>query len=167
MRATPVLLLTLLSMAALPGSGQEKTAGAEPGVYRVEFNIHDAAEKTGHRYTMIIAANGEGDIRAGARVPYGTGPSQISFADIGTNVHCGVTDVNGHVRLKAALSISSVAHPVSLEPAPNSPAPPTIGEVKVDVNSLVPLGKPTTVASIDDPTTFHHFDVEATVTKVE
>jgi len=51
MRTSAVLFLSTLLIPTLPLSGQEK-GGADSGVYKVEFNIHDgsdAAAKAGRR----------------------------------------------------------------------------------------------------------------------
>jgi hypothetical protein len=49
----------------------------------------------------------------------------------------------------------------------NAPAPlnPTISQLKINVNAIVNPGKPTIVASIDDPATMRKVDVELTVTR--
>jgi hypothetical protein len=43
---------------------------------------------------------------------------------------------------------------------------PTISQIKVAISNAIPIGKPTIVASFDDPVTTRKFDVEALVTKV-
>jgi hypothetical protein len=45
-------------------------------------------------------------------------------------------------------------------------ANPIIGQLKINVDTLLNSGRPTVVASIDDPMTLRKFDVEATVTRV-
>jgi len=55
MRTKAVLFLTTLLIPALPVIGQEK--GADSGVYKVEFNIHDgsdAAAKTGRSKGALV-----------------------------------------------------------------------------------------------------------------
>ena len=182
MRTNAVLFLTTLLITTIPVSGQEKGGGADSGVYRVEFNIHDgsdAAAKTGRRYTIMIEANDRGVFRVGQKVPYATGTfqpgvgstganplvaTQFNYADIGVNIDCRINEFNGKVRVKATLDLSTVVqHDKSTAPVPPMPI---IGQLRVEVNALVNPGKPTMVASVDDPVTLRKFDVEATVTKV-
>jgi hypothetical protein len=178
MRASAILFLSTLLIPTLPVSGQEKGGGADSGVYKVEFNIHDgsdAAAKTGRRYIIMIEANDKGIFRVGQKVPYATGTfqpgatgvtplTQFNYAEIGVNIDCRINEFNGKVRVKATLDLSTVVqHDKSNAQIPPMPI---IGQLRVEVNALVNPGKPTLVASVDDPVTLRKFDVEATVTKV-
>ena len=179
MRTKAVLFLTTLLIPALPVIGQEK--GADSGVYRVEFNIHDgsdAAAKTGRRYTIMIEGNEKGVFRVGQKVPYATGSfqpgvgsgvtplvsTQFNYAEVGVNIDCRIIEFNGKVRVKATLDLSTVVQ--HEKTAPQVPPMPIIGQLRIEVNALVNPGKPTLVASVDDPVTLRKFDVEATVTKL-
>ncbi|SRR5260370_14297218 len=183
MRTKAVLFLTTLLIPTLPVSGQEKGGATDSGVYRVEFNIHDGndpAAKTGRRYMIMIEANDKGVFRVGQKVPYATGTfqpgvgsagvsplvsTQFNYADIGVNIDCRISEINGKIRVKATLDLSTILqHDKST--APPTPPMPIIGQIRVDVNAVVNPGKPTMVASIDDPVTLRKFDVEATVTKI-
>jgi hypothetical protein len=42
---------------------------------------------------------------------------------------------------------------------------PTIGQTKLELDATLELGKPTTVASIDDPVNARRLQVEVTITK--
>jgi hypothetical protein len=177
MRNRAVLFLATLLIPTLPVGGQEK-GGTDSGVYRVEFNIHDgsdAAARTGRRYTIMIEANDKGIFRVGQKVPYATGSfqpgvsgvtplTQFNYAEIGVNIDCRINEVNGKVRVKATLDLSTVVQ----QDKNTAPMPPNpiIGQLRIEVNALVNPGKPTMVASVDDPVTLRKFDVEATVTKV-
>jgi hypothetical protein len=180
MRSSAVLFLTTLLIPALPAIGQEKAA--DSGIYKVEFNIHDgsdAAAKTGRRYTIMIEGNEKGVFRVGQKVPYATGSfqpgvgstgvtplvsTQFNYAEVGVNIDCRINEFNGKVRVKAILDLSTVVqHDKSIGQVPPMPI---IGQLRIEVNALVNPGKPTLVASVDDPVTLRKFDVEATVTKV-
>jgi hypothetical protein len=174
MRTSAVLFLaTLLMPAAI--RGQEK--GADLAVYRVEFNIHDGS--TSRRYVMMIEGNDKGVMKLGQKVPYATGSfhptsatdgasplvaTQFNYAEVGVNIDCRLNELNGKVQMKASLEISTVLpHDKSTQQIIPSP---TIGQLRMDVNGVLNLGKPTMVASIDDPVTLRKFDVETTVTKM-
>lgn len=178
MRTSAALLVTALFIPAVPACAQEKSAAAND-VYKVEFLIHDesdAASKAGRRYTILVEGNERGQFRVGQKVPYITGSfqpgasvnpmvaTQYNYADVGVNIDCRVNELDGRIRLRSSLELSSILpRDKNASPAPPSPS---IGQLKVDVNALVDPGKPTVVASIDDPVTSRHFDVAATVTKV-
>jgi len=171
MRSSALFLLTTLCLCA-----QDKPA--DMTVYRVEFNIHDgsdAAGKAGRRYVILVEGNDKGVFRVGQRVPYATGSfqsnsgspmtTQFSYADVGVNIECRVNEIGPRMRLRSTLDLSTlVQHDKNGGPPALSP---TIGQLRIEVNALVPPGKPSVVASIDDPVTLRKFDVEATVTRVD
>lgn len=174
------VLLTALLLPTLAVRGQEK--GTDTGVYTVEFNIHDGGDtgaKAGRRYIMMIDGNEKGVFRAGQKVPYATGSfqpaggsngaapmvsTQFNYAEIGVNIDCRLNDSNGKVRMKATLDMSTMS-PREKGAGPLPPNP-TIGQVRMEMNALVTPGRPTTVASIDDPVTGRKLDVQVTITQV-
>ncbi len=180
MRTSALLFLTTLLIPALPVIGQEKASDA--GVYKVEFNIHDgsdAAARTGRRYVIMIEGNERGVFRVGQKVPYATGSfqpgvvsasvtpmvsTQFNYAEVGVNIDCRINEFNGKIRMKATLDLSTVVQHEKISPP--IPPMPIIGQLRIEVNALVNPGKPTLVASVDDPVTLRKFDVEATVTKL-
>jgi hypothetical protein len=172
--ASAMLVLPLLSVSA-----QDRN-GAEPTTYKVEFNLRDGAQSgasAGRRYAMVLAAKGHGTFRIGNRVPVATQSqdagkpalvsTQYTYVDVGVNIGCEVREVAaGQIGLRATLDISSVLP--RDKPAETSAAGrPVIGQLKIDVDTLVSPGKPRVVASIDDPVTARRLDVEATVTRIE
>jgi hypothetical protein len=182
MRTTAVFFLTTLLMPTLPVSGQEKGSGADSSLYKIEFNIHDSSDtaaKVGRRYVIMIEGGEKGVFRVGQKVPYATGSfhpgggstgvsplvsTQFNYADVGVSIDCRLNEVNGKARVRATLDLSTVVQ--QDKGAAPMPPMPIIGQLKVEVNAVVGLGKPTMVASIDDPVTLRKFDVETTVTKV-
>ena len=139
-----------LAMSAVLTAQESKQAN-EPLVYRAEFTIRDgsdAAGKAGRRYTMLLDSTGKGVIRVGNRVP----------------IDCRVRDIQGKVGLNAEIDVSTIIeHPKGAAEAPPNP---TIASVRMTVSTTLNAGKPTLVASINDPITMRTFDVEATITKV-
>ena len=182
MRTVVTLIFATLLAPALPVFSQEKKDPTEPTVYKVEFIIHDgsdAAAKAGRRYTILIETGGKGTFRAGNRVPYATGslqpgPSapgvsplvatQYQYVDTGVNIDCRLRDSSGKVSLNADIDVSTVVQ--RDQRAAANPPNPTVASIRIGVNAVLSAGKPTLVASIDDPVTMRKFDVEARVIKV-
>jgi hypothetical protein len=168
--AAPLILASLLA-SALPVRAQEKKESVTPGVYRVEFNIRDgseAATKAGRRYAMLIEANGKGTFRTGNRVPFATvgmQSGQYQYYDVGVNIECRLRESNGKVDISADIEVSNIVE--HEKGAAANPPNPTVAQIRLSVGTILGLGKPALVASIDDPVTMRRFDVEATVTKVD
>jgi hypothetical protein len=78
---------------------------------------------------------------------------------------CVIGEMNDKVSLKAEIELNAVAPP-DKRPASSIPNP-TVSQTHISINSAVSLGKPTQVASIDDPVNARKFDVDATVSKVD
>jgi type II secretory pathway component GspD/PulD (secretin) len=176
MRST-LVLSALLFVPFLP-------AHAQGTVYKVEYRIHDGndpAAKAGRRYTILIDSTGRGTFRVGDRVPVATGSfqsgvggagvnplvnTQFNYLDIGVNIETKLGEKDGKVELNSNLDLSTISEH---KPQPGSPVmpAPTVAQMKIAVDALVSPGKPTLVASIDDPVTQRKVEVEAIVTKVD
>jgi hypothetical protein len=176
MRHTALLLLLPL----LPLAAQEKPASST-NVYRVEYRIRDgsdAAAKNGRRYTMLIGNRDKGTFKLGERVPVASGSfqpgagasplvnTQFTYIDVGVNIDAILAEENGKVTLNSNLDISTLVEHKAPQPSPILPNP-TVAQIKIAEISVLTPGKPTLVASIDDPVTQRKFDVEVTVTKVD
>jgi hypothetical protein len=168
--AVPLIFASLLaSMVSV--RAQEKKESVTPAVYRVEFNIRDgseAAAKAGRRYAMLIESNGKGTFRTGNRVPYATvgmQPGQYQYFDVYVNIDCRLRESNEKVDLNADIELGGIVE--HEKGAATNPPNPTVATIRLSVATILGLGKPALVASINDPVTMRKFDVEATVTKVD
>jgi hypothetical protein len=178
MRNTTALLLATLLLPAFCIHAQEKKE--EPATYKVEFTLHDGTDadgKAGRRYSMLVSTSGKGVFRVGNRVPYATGsfqPStganplpvttQYQYFDVGVNIDCSVREASGKINVRADLDVSTVVQHDRSGAAGTAPNP-TISQIKMNVDALVNPGKPTVVASIDDPVTMRKFAVDVSVTR--
>src|SRR5258708_35401539 len=171
MRIAATLILASLLSPAVPIPAQDSA----PASYRVEFNIRDGGDssaKAGRRYTMLIDNNSKGTFKAGDKVRYATASfqpgvgasaaTQYTYLDTGVNIDCFLRESNGKVAIHGEVDISAISQQ---DKAATNPLNPTVASTKVVVSTMVNPGKPTVVASIDDPVSPRKFDVEVTVTK--
>jgi hypothetical protein len=155
----------VLAAALAPARAQDRNWPV--AVYKVEYRIRDgsdAAAKTGRRYTMLLDASGRGTFKVGDRVPVATGANQFNYLDVGVNIDTTVRDRganDGRVDLGANMDVSTLVEHKQQAGFSN----PTVAQMKIVIDALVTPGKPTLVASIDDPVTQHKVEVEALVTK--
>jgi hypothetical protein len=168
MRITALLLPALLVAAIGPAVAQE-TKPTGTSVFKVEYRIRDASDpaaKAGRRYTMLLDTTGRGSFHVGDRVPVASGQNQFSYVDVGVNIDTTLREPSNESRLMLVSSLDMSTIVEHKQPAGSSvPANPTIAQTRIQVNALVPMGKPTVVASIDDPATQHRLDVEVLITK--
>lgn len=157
----PVLLMCA---AVCPGLlAQEKPA--EPAHnYKVDFTLKDGSDSGGVRhFSMLIdAAGGLSVFRTGTRVPVLSGKDELNSVEVGVNIDCRLREQGGRALLNATIDVSTLAP--SAQPVPMRPQ---IAQTRVMVNAALQPGKPTLVASIEDPVQQRRLDVEATLTRVD
>jgi hypothetical protein len=161
---------TLMMAAALLGSGLVAHAQDKP--YKVDFTIRDTGDaggKAGRKFSMLVSPSHKTTFRVGNRVPVVTGSAssggnvQFTFVDVGINIDCSVSDINSNLTVHADLDISTAVMP---EKGANAPPNPTISQIKLSLDTALVAGKPTVVASFDDPVTSRKFDVDVAITKM-
>jgi len=171
-----VTLFPALSMkAAAQEASSEKSekegkvaAVAKPvAVYRVDFTMRemeDGKVLNTRKYMLMTDSQGWAKSRVGSRVPISTG-NEVTYQDVGINIDCRVRDRDDAILLDTSIESSSVVPP---EQAPGSSAlRPVFRRVSSNVTGAVALGKPTIIGSMDDVTSSHRFEIEATVTQVK
>ena len=169
------LLLAALAALAIPA------VNAQTAVYKVEYRIRDGSDaaRNVRRYTMLLDMAGHGTFKVGDRVPVATGSfqpgiggagvnplvnTQYTYLDIGVNIDTKLRpEQEGRMDLIADMDLSTLVE--HKQNGGSVLSNPTVAQIKIVINALVTPGKPTVVASIDDPVTQHHLDVEALVTK--
>jgi len=158
-----VLAAILLAPAALV-CAQDKP---EVALYKLDITMHDStdvAAKNGRRYSLLLNGNNKSVMKMGNRVPAATGGSgQFTYIDVGVNIEAVVAERNGKYLVHANLDMSTVIPPDKTASAiPN----PTISQIRIDVDTSVTPGKPTVVASFDDPSTARKVDIDFLLTKM-
>ena len=176
MRISIALVAAALLLPQLPAGAQDKPGGTP--TYKVDFNIHDGSgtARGARHYTLLTESGRKATFKVGNRVPAASGSfqpgnaaplvnTQFTYLDIGVNIECVVGEMSGKIMLHGSLDLSSVA-PAGDAARPGGSSNPTLVQTKVDLDTAIDLGKPTTIASIDDPVTTRQFQVEATITRV-
>jgi hypothetical protein len=159
--------------AALLAPGLTMHAQDSRDTYKVDFTIRDSGDaggKAGRKYSMLITRNVKTIFKVGNRVPVvsgGTGAvggnAQFTYIDVGMNIDCVVGEAGGKLAIHADLDISTAVMP---DKSPNAANAPTISQIKLNMDTTVVPGKPTVVASFDDPVTSRKFDLDVTITKM-
>jgi hypothetical protein len=141
---------------------------ARSAVYKVDFTIRDSGDagaKTGRKYSIMVNDRQKGTFKVGNRIPMatggGAGNTQFTYVDVGVNLECFVAEQEGRIALRSDLDLSTAVMPEK-SPMPN----PTISQIRLNIETTLTPGKPSVVASFDDPVTSRKFEVEATVTRM-
>jgi hypothetical protein len=182
-----VILFTFLLAGGSSISAQEEPKPApkpegKANWYKIEITMNEFQEgkKTNTRsYTMEARENGApAQMKLGDKVPVATSGFkgaeggnlvnvQFEYIDVGLNISSSVKEQEGRLGLTISIDQSSLVTPSEpLGEAPKQPIP-MIREIRMDNTAFVTLGKPSLVASVDDPGKENHkYTVEATVTKL-
>jgi Bacterial type II and III secretion system protein len=147
----------------------------ESSPYKVDFTIRDTGDaggKTGRKYSLLVTHNQKTVFKVGNRVPVATGGTsgsamtvntQFTYIDVGLNIDCAVAEAGSKFAIHADLDISTAVMPdKNLSSVQN----PTISQIKLNLDTILAPGKPTVVASFDDPVTGRKFDLDMTITKM-
>jgi hypothetical protein len=156
---------------------QLKTADS----YKLEFSVHelDNGKRINSRsYSMLMRTASEAlpkygnvkNLRIGSKVPFststgtGTTSNSIQYEDVGMNIDCRILPMaNGNVVVGANWEYSSLADE---DAAKHDTLPPVFRQVRMNVESVVPLNKPTVLAEMDDVASTRHYVFEVKVTKI-
>ena len=163
--------------------GSKESSSAEPAKpkpvqplqsYRLDFSFNEVADgkllNTRH-YSMNLTAGNSDEIKIGTRVPVATGSSstpaatQYQYIDIGTHLWSQLREHGDELILVVRGEVSNL----DVETGEHSGAllPPVVREIKINGDTLLVVGKPIVIGSVDDPNSKKQFQLEVTVTKLK
>src|ERR1035437_1267850 len=167
MRISAWMMAAALLCPGLVVQAQERSP------YKVDFTIRDSGDaggKTGRKYSLLVNRGVKTTFKVGNRVPVlngGTGGvggnAQFTYIDVGMNIDCVVDEAGSKFAMHADLDIRTAVMP---EKSPNAANTPTISQIRLNLDTMVAAGKPTVVASFDDPVTSRKFDIDVAITKM-
>lgn len=158
-------LLTPLLLAGALG-GQEPS---KPTLYRLNFAFHEMenGKSTGTRnYSMLLRTMTNEKLNIGTKVPVPTAPgnpTQYTYVDVGISVRARLEDRGEDLWLGAEIESSNLGadRENAVRPAP------LVQQMKATFDTVIPLGRPTTVVTLDDPSGPRHYEIEVTATKAK
>ena len=142
----------------------------------MEINFRDGNEagaSTDRRYTLLVMESRRTVFKTGSKNPAVTetaqpqpsntvASTQFTYVDVGVNIDCLLQAVGAEVAVQGSLDLSNITGDGSPVAGVRNPV---IRQTKLNVDAVVELGKPTVLASIDDPLTSRKLQVEVTITR--
>jgi len=140
--------------------------------YRLTFTLadSDAGKRIGvQHFSIIVAAGQRTTLKQGSKVPVITGSfqpgagvqNQFQYLDVGMNFDVSLSDSPGGLLLKAKVEDSAVGSPSEYG---NTSGPlaqePIVHQTALEGTSIVTLGKPLTLGSVDVSGSTRHIDIE-------
>lgn len=187
----PLAIAAGITVAGRFANAQEASKAVSPppaetqakvdSIYRLDYvvrELEDGKRINSRNYSLSARTQEWASIRVGSRVPIGTSGSQgpggvqysgMQYQDVGIDIDSRPVEHDHDFMLGTRFESSSVVTPD--KPADERDNPylkaPVIRRVRFDGYSLVPLGKPTVIATLDDVATNRRYEIEVTVTKVK
>ena len=152
-----------------------QTARTQPvQPYRLDFAFNELADgkivNTRH-YSMNLTAGESNEIKIGARVPVtssaspGTDIVQWQYLDVGTNIWAQLREHGDELILAVRSDVSNLD--TNNEPEHGKVSNPIVRQIKISGSTLLAVGKPILIGSMDDPNSKRQFQLEVTVTKLK
>jgi hypothetical protein len=173
MRNRTALCAALLAGTIFAPTGYSQT-DAPPDYYHLDFVVKelDGGKVLNSRtYSTTVSSDKTvpaSSIRVGSRVPVSTSSAsnnplvntQFTYVEVGVNIDCHVVkEVGNQLTLSVSADVSGVADLTT--------HPPVIRNNKWTSNVIVPLKKPITIFSSDDPASKHQMQLELTATAIK
>jgi hypothetical protein len=172
-RLATYFFMLLAAPALLAQESKPQSPPFPTGVYKLDYvfsEVQNGKRVNARSYTALLHSGERGSIRLGNRLPIVTGASresggnQINYMDIGVNIDCRVErEVDSGIALFTSVDMSSLAPE---QPGENRTGNPVVRQTKIQVDSIVPLGKQTLLSSADEVDGTSRFDFEVTATKL-
>ena len=156
----------MLAVACLLFSGAVSAQDAP--AYRLNFAFREmegAKNVSTRHYTMLASTQTYSRLNIGTKIPVpaASGSTQYSYVDVGVNVRARIQERGAQLMLNAEVEVSTLS-----ADGQNSSGPaPRIRQLRSDIDTAIPLGQATPVATLDDPASPRHYEIEVTATKVK
>jgi hypothetical protein len=159
----------LLLLAAGIAYAQNPQTKLDAEYFRLDFSLKEMEGSRAvntRNYQMMVRTdeNGLSSIRAGGRLPLPVGQDKgYTYIDVGVNIDVRrVNHVKDELSLEVISEVSGAVEPVPPQPA--SSGPPVVRQTRWNSIVLIPIRKPTTIFSSDDPTSKRQLQLEVTAT---
>jgi len=137
--------------------------------YRLDFSFNEVLDgknvNTRH-YSMNLTAGESNEIKIGTRVPAaigGNGTAQFQYMDVGTSIWAQLREHGDELVLAVRGEVSNLDMEAGEH---NVASAPVVRQIKINGDTLLVVGKPILIGSVDDPNSKRQFQLEVTVTKL-
>jgi type II secretory pathway component GspD/PulD (secretin) len=138
--------------------------------YRITYTLtqmDDGKRGASQRFELVVTSNDRASMKQGTRVPIMTGSfdkdsnakeNQVQYMDVGLGIDSKAEGFADGVKVTSKIAESSVGD----EHSDFGGQDPVIHQTELNATSVLPLGKPIVLGSLDVPGTTHRLEVEVT-----
>jgi type II secretory pathway component GspD/PulD (secretin) len=146
--------------------------------YRLNYTVTelDDNKPTGtQHFSMVVTADKNTSMKEGTKIPVATGSysdgsssangtqTQFTYLDIGMSFDASIAELANGVRLKYKVEQSNLGTPVTI----SGVTEPVIRQSVLDSSTVLTLGKPVMLGSIDVPDSTRHLDIAVVLEQVK
>jgi hypothetical protein len=134
--------------------------------YHLDFSINeieDGKKVNSRQYAMNLNSNSSNELKIGTRIPVESKEGEFQYLDVGTSIFSRLGERRGQTELEVRADVSSFANPEQEQ----GHARPLLRQLKINASTILLLGKPIVMGSVDDPNSRRQFQLEVTVTKLK
>jgi hypothetical protein len=162
---------------AISQDEKSKEHGKPIQPYRLDFSFNELEQGkkiNSRHYSINLTAGSADEVKIGTRVPVATGETsppqaQFQYLDLGTSIWALLREGSDDLQLEVRSEISSTKHE-DVDVAPRAPhtsfTPPIVSQIKISGSTLLLIGKPMIIGSVDDPYSKRQFQLEVVATKL-
>ena len=135
--------------------------------YRLDFSLNELMEGkviNARHYSMNLSVPSSNEIKIGTRVPVATNSTQYQYMDVGTSIWAQVRPQGDEFTLAVRSEVSNLD--TTSGSGKGIDLSPVVRQIKISGDTLLVLGKPIVIGSVDDPNSKRQFQLEVTVTKL-
>jgi hypothetical protein len=126
--------------------------------------LEDGKRINSRQYSLNLNSNDSNNLEIGTKVPVEVKEGELHYIDVGTSIFARIEEHRGQTELTVRAEVSNFATP---EQGQDKRDPhPALRQLKISGSTLLPLGKPMVIGSVDDPNSKRTFQLEVTVTKL-
>jgi type II secretory pathway component GspD/PulD (secretin) len=143
--------------------------------YRLNFTLTESegGKKIGVQHTgMVVTAGQRTTLKNGSKVPVATGSysttgatmqTQFTYLDVGINIDATLNETSGGAQCKCKIEQSSIGE----EKAMGGVQEPIVRQSVVEGVSILQIGKPEVIGSLDISGSARHLDIEVVMEPVK
>ncbi|HUA15782.1 MAG TPA: hypothetical protein VMG31_10805 [Verrucomicrobiae bacterium] len=189
-RVAVVTAVLSLILTARPLYAQESSHTDEPKAsataaakaktlqsYRLDFTfseIEDGKTLNTRRCSMTLTGGNSNEIKIGTRVPVAvasnasTASTQYQYMDVGMSIFSQTREHDGELELIVRGEISNIDTPIHTDSGSTITIlqAPVVRQIKIEGSTLLVVGKPIVIGSVDDPNSKKEFQLQVTVSKL-
>jgi hypothetical protein len=171
-----IALIVILPLALLAQEAPKPAPPKPAHVYKLDYLLTEleGGKKTDSKdYTVLLDGDRKtGRLRVGTRMPVATGAGEAKwqYMDLGVTIEANTqsaTDTS--LGLRTRVEVSSIARPAAESGKAatiGAPAQPIIRNFTGETDVTVPFNKPTTLFTLDEPSSKRSFQVQLTATEI-